>query len=285
MKERAEKILAEHRDIHNRTARFFTTIGTLVGGRISLAATANSAAKSALTIAVRYAARLRQFGSSKASQETLVLDYPAHQRRLCPLIARVYAFDFALKYLVKQMEPLNDPKTRRLETLAAGLKAITTWNTTETIQTCREACGEGYLVTNRISGLKADTDICTTFEGDNVVLMQLAARNLLNEFKEKVSKMRAAQRGRFLLDERLAYLGWRNPFFAFNTHESHLCDSRFQMEMFRFRESATLVSAAREFRHLTFKRLLGPYAAFTEMQRQLLDLTRAYIERVVLEQF
>ena len=72
-------------DIQSQAARFFTMIGTLVSGRISIAATANSAAKSALTIAIRYAARRRQFGSPKAAQETLLLDYPAHQRRLCPL--------------------------------------------------------------------------------------------------------------------------------------------------------------------------------------------------------
>ena len=43
-------------------ARFFTMLGTLVGGRISVARFALSAAKSGQAIAVRYAARRRQFG-------------------------------------------------------------------------------------------------------------------------------------------------------------------------------------------------------------------------------
>jgi acyl-CoA oxidase len=187
-------------DIQNPGARFFTMIGTLVGGRISMATTANSAAKSALTIAIRYSARRRQFGPPKASQETLLLDYPAHQRRLCPLLANVFALDFALKQLIKQNETLQTSTSRPLETLAAGLKAFTTWNTTQTIQTCREACGgEGYLAVNRISALKADTDIYTTFEGDNTVLMQLVAKNLLSEFKEKLKEMRPAQVARFFV--------------------------------------------------------------------------------------
>ena len=174
-------------DIQNPGSRFFTMIGTLVSGRISIAVTANSAAKSALTIAIRYAARRRQFGPPKASQETLLLDYPAHQRRLCPLLANVFALDFALKQLIEQNETVKTGNSRPLETLAAGLKAFTTWNTTQTIQTCREACGgEGYLAVNRISALKADTDIYTTFEGDNTVLMQLVAKNLLSEFKERL---------------------------------------------------------------------------------------------------
>ena len=97
-------------DIQSPAARFFTMIGTLVSGRISIATTANSAAKSALTIAVRYAARRRQFGSPKVAQETLLLDYPAHQRRLCPLVAKAFALDFALKHLIE----LNEAGTRTI---------------------------------------------------------------------------------------------------------------------------------------------------------------------------
>ena len=96
-------------DIQSPSGRFFTMIGTLVSGRISIAITANSAAKSALTIAIRYGARRRQFGPPKASQETLILDYPAHQRRLCPLLANVFALDFALKQLVEQNTKRSKP--------------------------------------------------------------------------------------------------------------------------------------------------------------------------------
>ncbi|MCH7846353.1 MAG: acyl-CoA dehydrogenase family protein, partial [Acidobacteria bacterium] len=49
-------------DIPNPDRRFFTMIGTLVGGRIGVGAAAVNAAKSALTIAIRYAHRRRQFG-------------------------------------------------------------------------------------------------------------------------------------------------------------------------------------------------------------------------------
>src|SRR5690606_28046271 len=42
--------------------RFFTMLGTLVAGRISIAAASVSAAKTGLTIAVRYSDRRRQFG-------------------------------------------------------------------------------------------------------------------------------------------------------------------------------------------------------------------------------
>ena len=273
-------------EIQSQGTRFFTMIGTLIGGRISIATTANSAAKSALTIAVRYAARRRQFGSPKAAQETLLLDYPAHQRKLCPLIAKAFALDFALKHLIERNETVHSDNSRSLETLAAGLKAVATWNVTQTVQTCREACGgEGYIAANRISALKADTDIYTTFEGDNTVLMQLVAKNLLSEFKDKLTEMRPAQMAGFFIDQRLAAIAKRNPGFTFNVSQGHLRDTDFHIVMFRFHEATALFSAAQQFHRLTSKKHLDPYGAFAQIQRELLDLAHAHIDRVILERF
>ena len=55
--------------------------------------------------------------------------------------------------------------------------------------------------------------------------------------------------------------------------------------MLRLRESTTLSSAAQEFRRLTRRKKLDAYAAFTRMQRELLDLADAHVERVILELF
>ena len=250
-------------------------IGTLVSGRISIAATANSAAKSALTIAIRYAARRRQFGSPKATQETLLLDYPAHQRRLCPLIAKVFALDFALKHLIELNETVHPGNSRSLETLAAGLKAVTTWNVTQTIQTCREACGgEAYLAVNRISALKADTDIYTTFEGDNTVLMQLVAKNLLSEFKDQAQ--RDASRPRW--PGFLSINGWPPSASAIQGSPSTSAKAIsvtpiFKSRCSRFRESATLFSAAQRVSPLDFQ--IGNWIntlPLPSMQRELLSL-------------
>ena len=273
-------------EIQSHGARFFTMIGTLVSGRISIASSANSVAKSALTIAIRYGARRRQFGPSKSGQETLLLDYPAHQRRLFPLLANVFALDFALKHLIEQSEKVHAGDSRPLETLAAGLKAFTTWNTTQVLQTCRETCGgEGYLAVNRLAALKADTDIYTTFEGDNTVLMQLVAKNLLTEFNDKLKGMRPPQMTAFILNHALTAIVTRNPMIALNTFDAHLRDPRSQLEMLRFRESHTLFRAARTFRYLTVKKKMNPFSAFSCMQRELLGVSRAHIDRVILQQF
>jgi hypothetical protein len=103
--------------IESPSVRFFVMIGTLVGGRIGVAISANCASKSALTIAIRYAAWRRQFGPPGAEKETLLLDYPMHQRRLLPLLANVFALDFALKEIVRQREKRAVDTSRQLETL------------------------------------------------------------------------------------------------------------------------------------------------------------------------
>src|SRR5919204_1356301 len=158
--------------IANETRRFFTMLGTLVSGRVSVAGSGLSAARLALTIAIRYGLLRRQFRAPNRDEEVLLLDYLQHQRRLLPALATSYALTFSQQALVSALHRAGDgdsgdeAEQRRLETMAAGLKAVATWHATEAIQTCREACGgAGYLSENRLTELKADTDVFTTFEG------------------------------------------------------------------------------------------------------------------------
>jgi acyl-CoA oxidase len=273
--------------IKSVTGRFFTMISTLIGGRIAIAASGNSAAKSALAIAVRYAARRRQFGPGKPpAKETLLLDYPATQRRLMPLLANAYAIDFALKHLIALSAKAADTGSRAVETLAAGIKAWATWNTTRTVQVGRESCGgEGYIAANRFAALKADTDVFVTFEGDNTVLMQLVAKNLLTDLKDQLKDMRPAQLTGFLFNQKISELMRTMPLFTLNTSRYHLLDSTIQLSYFKHRESGLLMQAAGAFRRLTKNRQMDAYSAFTKLQPELLELADAYVEREILERF
>ncbi len=168
--------------------RFFTMLGALVQGRVSLDGAASWASAAALQIAVTYANQRRQFGGP-GGEETLLLDYGKHQRRLMPLIATTYAAIFAHDELLQKFDSVfsgkgDTPEAREdLETLAAALKPLSTWHALETLQECREACGgAGFMYPNRFVGLRADLDIYVTFEGDNNILLQLAGRRLLNDF-------------------------------------------------------------------------------------------------------
>lgn len=175
--------------IDNPDRRFFTMLGTLVQGRVSVGGAGVNAAKVALAVATKYALRRRQFAAGSRDEEQLLLDYGLHQRRLLPLIARTYALHFAQDVVRTQLHDVfsgieDDPQERRrLESRAAGTKALGTWHATRVIQECREACGgAGYLAVNRFAALKADSDIFTTFEGDNHVLLQLVAKGLLTDY-------------------------------------------------------------------------------------------------------
>ena len=270
--------------IKNPAARFFTTLGTLVGGRVSVGHSGLSIAKSGLTIAVRYASRRRQFGAAAGQPETILLDYPAHQRRLLPLLANAYALDFAFKHLTKLVLTTDPEEFRQVETLAAGLKAFSTWNTTHTLQTAREACGgEGYLAINRFAALKADSDIFTTFEGDNTVLMQLVAKNLLTDFGARFKGKSKTELARWAVAQRLQTLRARSPFSVLRRGD--LAGGEAQFALFCFREESLLVAAGAKLRSLTAGGRMNPQAAFTSMQNELLTLAFAHVERVILEQF
>jgi acyl-CoA oxidase len=269
-------------EIKSNHHRFFTMIGTLVNGRITMALAANNMAKSAITIALRYAARRRQFGGGVP--ETLLLDYPATQRRLMPLLAIVYALHFAVKRLARIREESSPTSARSIETLAAGIKAHSTWQAMNIIQVCRESCGgEGYMFVNRFATLKADADIFTTFEGDNTVLMQLVAKNLLGELKDQLKEMHPGRIAAFFLDQRLKAL--KRKFGGLATDRDSMLTPDHQLSHFRLRESTLLLRCGETFRRMTRHKAMDAYSAFSQLQPELLELAEAYAERQVLESF
>ncbi|HYH46408.1 MAG TPA: acyl-CoA dehydrogenase, partial [Thermoanaerobaculia bacterium] len=267
--------------------RFFTMLGTLVGGRVSVALAALSASKSALAIAVRYAERRRQFGAPGAA-ETLLLDYPSHQRRLLPRLAATYALHFALRDLADRYAAVvtgqaTEEDRRGVEGLAAGLKAIATWHATDTIQACREACGgQGYMAENRFAALKADSDVFTTFEGDNTVLLQLVAKEMLSAYRKQFGDLSFVDLVRFVATRAGTAVRELNPIVTRNTSPEHLRDPEFHLGALRWREEHLLATVARRLQ----KRLhagLEPTAAMLECQTHLLATARAHAERIVVE--
>lgn len=175
-------------DIESPGRRFFTMIGTLVQGRVSLDGAAVRAMQAALTIAIRYGTERRQFPGA-SGRETVLMDYGQHQRRLLPRLAETYAMAFAHERLLTVFDEVfsgakdTDENREDLETLAAGLKSLSTWAALDTLQEAREACGgAGFIAKNRLTGLRADLDIYVTFEGDNTVLLQLVGKRLLTDY-------------------------------------------------------------------------------------------------------
>lgn len=264
-----------HSDIKNPNKRFFTMLGTLVGGRICVAMGALSGAKMALAIAVKYALKRRQFNDNEKVQEDLIMDYPTHQMRLIPAIAETYVHHIALDRMINAYSDA-DTDTRKLETQVAGLKALITWFSNDTIQECREACGgAGYMMENKLADIKGDVDIFTTFEGDNTVLMQLAAKGVLSDFKAEyetsgissVLKLLSSQLG-----ERLSAI---NPLYTNKVDKDHLYDPKFHKHAFDYRTKRLTYTLAMRIRDY-IKKGVPPYQAFLKVQTHLMTLGKAY---------
>jgi acyl-CoA oxidase len=264
--------------------RFFTMLGTLVGGRIGIPRSGLSAVKSGLTIAIRYGDQRRQFGP-EGGDEVPILNYRSHQRRLMPLLANAYALHFSLNYLTDRFLMRKEEDMQEIEALAAGLKSFSTWNTTATLQECREACGgKGYLSENRIDALKNDTEIYTTFEGDNTVLMQLVSKSRLSEFRQEFGRMNLFGILNYVGSQAKTSITEKNPVIIRSTDEDHLLDPEFHINAFRYREKDILTSAARRLkRHIDDG--MDSYDAFNVSQTHLIGVSFAYVERIILEQF
>jgi acyl-CoA oxidase len=293
--------------IDDEARRFFTTLGTLVQGRISVSGAALSATKVALAIAIRYGLVRRQFRAPDADREIALLDYRQHQRRLLPLVATTYALHAAQESLVADLDESFDgaaladggdveiPDRRVLESLAAAIKTATTWHATDAIQTAREACGgAGYLSENRLPELKADTDVFTTFEGDNTVLLQLVAKGLLTDFRDDFSSLDTLGTVRFVADQVVETVVERTAARRLlrvitsvvpgRDDDADLRDREWQLELLAWREEHVVRSVARRLQRAV-KDGGDAFEAFNDAQDHVLAAAQAHIDRLVLERF
>ena len=287
--------------IENPNKRFFTMVGTLIQGRVSVCGAAINATKVAQVIAVRHAETRRQFGPP-GQEEVVLMEYRTHQRRLLPDIAKSYALHAAQEGMVAKLDAIfsghdaSERHRRELETLAAGMKAVATEHATRVIQECREACGgAGYLRANRFAALKADTDVFTTFEGDNTVLLQLAAKNLLTDYQVHFGDLDPLGLAGFFVGEAWETVAEKSAVREVlgrladdlspgRDEQGHLLERETQLGLLRWRADHMLSGAAR--------RLKGgmdagtdPFEVLVNCQDHVVAVARAHVDRVLLEAF
>lgn len=287
--------------IESQNRRFFTMVGTLVRGRVCIAAAAGIAARRGLSVATRYALKRRQFTAPGRADGVLLLDYLTHQRRLLPLVARSYALGFAQNNLNELMVKVQgtaehtERDQRELETWAAGLKAITTSFANSALQTAREACGgAGFMSENQLTLLRSDADVFATFEGDNTVLLQSVTKALLGDYRQawggldRAGLVQATARavsdsviewsGASVLLERLTTTAKRRP------DQLATVDRSWQALMFTERERHSMESLARRMRAAA--KVDGDrFEASNRLGQHVLFAARAYLERRVFDAF
>ena len=204
------------------------------------------------------------------------MDYPTHQLRLTPAIAKAYVYDITLQHVMKVYSDDSKTDKREIETQVAGLKSVITWYANETIQECREACGgKGYLIENRIADLKGDVDIFTTFEGDNTVLLQLAAKGVLSDFNSEFNSAGFSAVLKLLGSQINDKLTSINPLYSSKVDADHLYNPKFHLHALNYRTRRLTYSIAMRIRNY-IKNGVPSYQAFLKVQTHLLALGKAY---------
>lgn len=282
--------------------RFFTMLGTLVQGRVSLDGAATIGSAMGLAIAITYGTQRRQFNAGSDTDEEVLLDYQRHQRRLLPKLATTYAQYFAHDEFLRKFDAVfsgeadTDDDRQDLETIAAALKPLSSWHALETLQEAREACGgAGFLAENRIVGLRQDLDIYVTFEGDNNVLLQLVAKRLLTDYSKQFAKADAGAMARYVVAQTadrayhgtgLRRLAQTIADFGSTRRSVHeLREEETQRELLTDRVEAMIAEIAGRLRDSRRLSKAEAAALFNRNQNELIEAARAHAELLQWEAF
>ncbi|XP_024523434.1 acyl-coenzyme A oxidase 3, peroxisomal [Selaginella moellendorffii] len=261
-------------NITDADQRFGAFMAPLTSGRVTIAVSAVYQSKVGLATALRYALSRRAFSLSPNEPEVLLLDYPSHQHRLIPLLAKSYAMSFAACDLKRIYYNRKPEHAKIIHVLSSGYKAMFSWHNLKTLQECREACGgQGLKSENKVGQLKAEYDVQLTFEGDNNVLMQQVSKALLGDFFTSQKKQQPMK------GLGLEHMNEPPPTIGTN---ANVRDVKFQLALFRLRERDLLVKLAQQVRELVSKGSTMANATLASYQLAE-DLGRAFSERSVLE--
>ncbi|OIW08339.1 hypothetical protein TanjilG_03015 [Lupinus angustifolius] len=265
--------------IKNPEQRFGAFLAPLTSGRVTIATNAVYISKISIAIAIRYALTRRAFSITPNGPETLLLDYPSHQRRLLPLLAKIYALSFAVIELKMLYVKRTPESNKAIHIVSSAYKAITTWNNMRTLQECREACGgQGLKTENRIGHFKGEFDVQLTFEGDNNVLMQQISKALLSEYIVHETRNKPFK------GLGLEHMNHPLPVIPSQLTSSIVRSSEFQINLFHLRERDLVRRFAAEVSQYQAQGESKESASIQSYQIAE-DLGRAFSERAILKTF
>lgn len=259
--------------------RFGAFMAPLTSGRVTIAVSAVYSAKAALAIAIRYSLTRRAFSITPNGPEVLLLDYPSHQKRLLPLLAKTYAMSFAANSLKMMYVKRTPEMIKTLHVVSSAFKATLSWHNMRTLQECREAIGgQGLKTENRIGQLKGEFDVQCTFEGDNNVLMQQVSKVLLAEY------MSAKRTNKPFKGLGLEHMNESSPVIPLQLSSDVLRSTGFQTDILCLRERDLLIRFAAE---VSVRQSQGDSKEYAfAMSYQLAeDLGKAFADHAIFQTF
>ncbi|WP_333618927.1 acyl-CoA dehydrogenase family protein [Dietzia sp.] len=288
--------------IESAGRRFFTTLGALIRGRVSVGAASGAAARVAVALGTRYGLRRRQFDNPSTGEPALLLDYREHQRRIMPHVARAYAYAIAQNAILSELHDFestpdifDEIQRRQLETHAAGIKATVSGWANEAVSEMRLACGgAGYMAENRLTGIRADLDVFSTFEGDNVVLTQLVAKEQLTAYGHEFSDLdpvelvgKVISSAGDMVQERVrASTLWQRLIDSVTDRENtDLLERGHQIRLLTDREEHLLETAAQRLRKANSDDKVSAFDTFNRAQDHILEVGRAHMDLFVFDRF
>ncbi|KAJ8013869.1 hypothetical protein DPEC_G00034280 [Dallia pectoralis] len=281
--------------------RFNAMLAALTPTRLGLSVQAMASMKLGLLIAVRYSHSRRQFGP-KDQKEVKIIEHQTQYLRLMPHLAAALALTFTtskgMAVLYQDVfsvvwfaggmmdnalckgEVLQDNSS--LQALVAGLKAYSTWENLACLQECRECTGAmGFMMENRIPGLKCDSDAFVTFEGDNVVMLQVVVKELMTQYTRQLGN--SVDGGLIQTWASSVSDSFRTSFLGFNVDT--VGDLGFLLKALSYRERVLQRSLAARLYAKVEKNKEEFFHAWNSCLHHVTGLALAHIHRVTLEQF
>ena len=165
--------------------RFLVLADQLLSGRVCIASMCLGSTKMTLDTTIRYAHSREAVGKDGFSN-TPIINYQLQKNTLMPLIAKTYALNFFLNYIQDRYQNQSEKDYQEVVRLCCIAKPLITWHTENTATTCRERCGgQGFLAANRFGEAISGSHAGITAEGDNRVIQQKVAKELLETVDKK----------------------------------------------------------------------------------------------------
>jgi acyl-CoA oxidase len=256
-------------------------LGTLVAGRISIACASLSAAKSGLTIAVRYTARRRQFGPED-EPEVPVLDYTAMQRLLLPASPpRTPSTSLSTTSSAPSPHPHPAARRRSRPSPPRSRRSLPTSPSTRSRPAAKPAADRDTSPSTASAG-SAPTPTSSPPSRAPTSSSTSSSPAAASPSTARSSASSAWHVARYLAGRAATRVAELNPIVTRRTDPDHLLDPGFHAAALRYREERLLASLARRLKRRIDDGMDG-FDAFNECQDHAVELGRAFADRFVLE--